>query len=212
MNPTPKFDRATLAIFSSKIARFVDDIERTFALFDINTPRRQCHWLAQMAHESQGFTRFEENLNYSAERLVAVFPSRFKTVAEADRYARNPEKLANHIYANRNGNGDFASGDGYNFRGRGFVHLTFRGNYRAATRGLRERNIGCPDLEVRPDAAGAPPTMLLVAGWYWSDYRDCNEHADRDDLNAITRAINGGLNGIEDRREWYDRAKAALGV
>ena len=104
--------------------------------FEINTPLREAAFLAQTAHESQNFTRLVENLNYSAKRLTQVWPKRFPTLDKAQPYANNPEKLANFTYANRNGNGSEASGDGWKYRGRGFIQITGRANYKACSDGL----------------------------------------------------------------------------
>lgn len=169
---------------------------------EITTPLRQAHFLAQIAHESAGFTRFEENLAYSAERLLQVFPKYF-TAAQAKRYAHKPQAIANRVYANRLGNGDEASGDGWRFRGRGAIHLTGRANYRKYGRAL-----GLP-LEARPELAGTIANAALIAAAFWRA-AGCNAHADRDDLRGATKAVNGGLNGLADRESYLRRAKLQL--
>jgi putative chitinase len=173
--------------------------------FDILTRLRLAHFAAQLGHESQGFARVEENLNYTAPRLREVFGERFATNAMAEPYARNPMGLANLVYAGRIGNGPPASGDGWRYRGRGLIQLTGRANYRAAGAAL-----GIP-LEAEPDDALKPWNAALIAGWFWARAL-CNAHADKGEagLAAITRAINGGRNGLEDRGQRYERALAAL--
>ncbi len=173
--------------------------------FDILTRLRLAHFVAQLGHESQGFKRVEENLNYTAPRLREVFGERFATNAMAEPYARNPEALANLVYGGRMGNGPLASGDGWSYRGRGLIQLTGRANYRAAGAAL-----GIP-LEADPDQARSPWNACLIAGWFWS-MRKCNAEADLGEagLAAVTKKINGGRHGIEDRADRYERALAAL--
>lgn len=171
--------------------------------FKINTPLRLAHWLGQMHHESAGFSRLVENLNYSAERLTKVWPSRFPTVEAARPFAHNPEALANKVYGGRMGN--TAPGDGWKHRGRGWKMITGRDNYAAAGAAL-----GLPLLD-DPDLVAQPAGAALTAGWFW-DSRALNTLADRDDIEAITRKINGGLIGLEDRRNQTDRAKAIWGA
>ncbi len=179
--------------------------------FDILTRLRLAHFVAQLGHESGGFVRLEENLNYSVERLRQVFKDRFGTNATAEPYARNPAALANLVYAGVSGNGPPASGDGWRYRGRGLIQLTGLNNYRAAGVGL-----GLP-LLAEPDEARKPWNAALVAGWYWSS-RNLNQHADADDLESISDLINrgrvtpakGDAIGFEDRARRYERALAAL--
>lgn len=165
----------------------------------IGTSIRLRHFLAQCAHESQGFTRFSENLNYSEEGLRKIFPKYFDAAAARD-YARQPEKIANRAYASRLGNGDENSGDGWRYRGRGVFQLTGRDNYR--TFGKR---VGA-DLEADPDRAADPAVAVQVAIAYWNDRR-LSERADADDVEGITRGINGGTIGLEDRKQLLAKAK-----
>jgi len=168
-------------------------------------PRRFSHFMAQLAHESAHFTRLEENLNYSTQGLMAIFRSKFRDADEAASYARQPERIANRVYANRIGNGDEASGDGWRFRGRGFIQLTGRANYRSI--GSR---LGL-NLEDDPDIVASDPVIALqVAANYW-DSRGLNAVADQDDVYEVTRLINGGLNGIDDRKQLLGVAKSIWG-
>jgi putative chitinase len=173
--------------------------------FDILTRVRLAHFAAQLGHESGGFVRVEENLRYSPERIRAVWPDRFATNATAEPYARNPEALANLVYSGRMGNGPIASGDGWTYRGRGLIQLTGRSNYRAAGAALGLA------LEADPDQARSPWNAALIAGWFWS-MRKINADADEGaaGLAGVTKKINGGLHGIEERRQRFERALAAL--
>lgn len=168
--------------------------------YRIDKPRRLAHWLGQMAHESQGFARLEENLNYSAARLRAVFPDRV-TDERADQLARNPRAIANHVYGGRFGN--VGPDDGWLFRGRGLIGLTFRDNYR-----VYGNMIGI-DLEARPDLAADPQISIAVACAYWR-HRGCNVAADADDVERLTQIINGGVNGLSERTRLTARAWSAL--
>lgn len=163
--------------------------------------KRFTHFMAQVAHESANFRLLEENLKYSAERLLVVFPKYFKTEEEAKAFAYQPEKIANRIYAGRMGNGDEASGDGWRYRGRGFIQLTGRENYRKIGQKIGE------DLEANPDRVATElPIALRTACAYWDD-RNLNALADADDLRAITKKINGGYHGLADRQRLLDKAR-----
>jgi putative chitinase len=168
-------------------------------------PLRLAHFLAQGSVETMGFTRFEENLNYTAERIHEVWPSRFPTVAAAAPYAHNPQALAEKVYGGRNGNS--APGDGWRYRGRG-PGLTGKANYAAALTGH--------DLVANPDLAADPALTPLILAGYWGA-RGLNDFADRDDLLAVSRGINLGSPhatatpvGLDDRRRALARAKAVL--
>jgi len=172
--------------------------------FGINTPLRKAHFYAQLHHESAGFTRLSEGLSYSADRLQKVWPNRFNA-ANSAKYARNPEDLANYVYANRLGNGDEASGDGFRFRGRGYVQLTGRDNYRRCSQAL----YGDDRLLLEPELLEVPDGAAMAAGWYW-DSRKINALADRDNIEAVTRAINGGTIGLAERRKLLAQYKKEL--
>lgn len=170
----------------------------------INTPLRQAAFIAQVAHESQGLSRFVENLNYSADRLLEVFGKYFDP-DEAQEYARQQEKIANRVYANRLGNGDEDSGDGWRYRGRGFIQVTGKDNYREAGKSLNQ------DLVGKPELAEGLEMGARIAAWYWTSH-DLNPLADRGQLDTITKRINGGLNGLNERRAYYMKAKEVLGA
>lgn len=179
-------------------------LQAAAARFNITSPLRVAHFLAQIGHES-GFLPKAENLNYSAKRLCQVWPSRFPTLAAAQRCAYNPRALANTVYAGRMGNGGPESDDGWNFRGRGFIQITGRSNYR--TYG---RMVGY-DLIDQPELALQYGVGALIAAAYWQSH-GLNVMADNDDLTSITLAINGGLTGLDERRHLLDRAKAYLKI
>ncbi|HFS0815193.1 glycoside hydrolase family 19 protein [Pseudomonas aeruginosa] len=176
--------------------------------FGITAPVRVAAFLAQVGHESSQLTRLVENLNYSARGLAATWPSRYrgadgKPNALALNLARHPQAIANNTYASRNGNGDDASGDGWRYRGRGLLQITGRLNYCAAGAGL-----GLP-LEAEPELLEQPEFAALSAAWWWASH-GLNELADRGEFAAITRRINGGTNGLEERLALWERAKAVL--
>lgn len=170
-------------------------------VFGLDTPNRLAHFLAQVAHESAGFTRLEENLSYSAERLTRVWPTRFPTLAAAQPFARRPFALAERVYGGRLGNR--APGDGWTYRGRGLIQITGRENY--ATLGQRT---GLP-LVAKPGMAAQPAEATRIALSFWR-WKGCGAPADNDDLEGVTRRINGHLTGLEDRAEWFARAKEIL--
>jgi len=181
--------------------------------FEINTPDRAAAFLAQLAHESAETTRLTEGLSYSrADRLCTVWPKRFPTPAAAEPYVKNPEKLANFVYANRGGNGDAASGDGYRYRGRGLFQLTFRDNYRLAGDALNLALIANPDLVLTPDVAA------LTAAHYWqrlglnvlADHQPGDD--DMKDFEQISIRINGGRVGLPERKKYWTQAQIALGI
>lgn len=172
--------------------------------FGISTPACQAAFIAQIAEESQGLTRIQENLNYSVQALRVVWPDHFSP-AIASTYARQPAKIANRAYANRMGNGDEASGDGWTFRGRGLIQITGRSMY------LRcGAELGLPLVE-QPDLLLVPANAAMSATWFWHE-NNLNAFADSGDFTEITKRINGGLSGLADRIAFWNRAKAAFGV
>ena len=166
---------------------------------------RLAHFFAQVLHES-GSMRFDmENLNYSSDALQKVFGKYFTTREEADAYARNPERIANRVYANRMGNGDETSGDGWKYRGRGLIQLTGRSNYKAFADWIGDgRVMDEPDLVSTEYAVHS-------AVFFW-DRNDLNRLADNDDVVGVTTRINGGVNGLAHRRELLNKANGLLSM
>ncbi|OEC45004.1 glycoside hydrolase family 19 [Pseudomonas sp. 1D4] len=184
------------------------DLQLVFLRFSLTTPNRQSAFLAQAAHESSGFTRLTENLNYSATGLAATWPGRFRGAdgqpnALARALHRRPEAIANVVYANRMGNGPEASGDGWRYRGRGLLQITGRAQYQRCGAAL-----GLPLVE-QPDLLAQPEPAVLSAAWFWQ-VNGLNELADARDFEAITRRINGGLNGLAERRALWAKFREAL--
>ena len=167
--------------------------KKLFDKYEINTPLRIAHFMAQIEHES-GLKPISENLNYSSERLRQIFPKYFISKADADRYARQPERIANRVYANRMGNGNEASGEGWKYRGRGFIQITGKINY------FQLANDTDLDCLKNPDLLLEEANAMLSALWFW-DKAGLNKLADKNDLKGITRKINGGYNGLEHRQE-----------
>ncbi len=171
------------------------------------SPLRVAHFMAQMLHESIGLAVQFENLNYSAERLVVVWPSRFKPRGPLNpaAYAYNPQKLANEVYGGRMGN--TGPNDGYTYRGRGLLQLTGKDSYREVTEIVRKVNPAAPDFVALPDEVISPNWCVAIAAAVWAA-KGCNALADQDDIRKITRAINGGVIGLAARMEWAKRTKA----
>ena len=157
-------------------------------------------FLAQCGHESAGFTRLEENLNYSAKSLYNVFRKYFPTIGIAEQYERRPEKIANLVYGSRMGNGSAETGDGWKYRGRGIIQITGKFNYRSL-----EYDTGLEVVE-NPDLLLEVKNAVVSAFWYW-DKHDLAKHSD---IEIVTKKINGGLNGIDERKQLYTRFLAAL--
>jgi len=173
--------------------------------YEINTPQRIAAFIAQCAHESGGFVFLTENLNYRAESLMKTFPKYFQDMATAKAYEKKAEKIANRVYANRMGNGDEASGDGFRYRGRGLIQLTGKTNYQwfAAS------------LEISPEEAAEYTQTFEGAAqsacWFWETNK-LNVEADVGDIKKMTRKINGGYIGLDDRIKHYNHALHVLGV
>lgn len=170
--------------------------------FEINTPQRLAAFLAQIGHESGNLRFVKENLNYSAQGLRKTFPKYFPTDDVATQYQRNPEAIANRVYANRMGNGSESSGDGWRYRGRGLIQLTGKDNYMKC---MKELNIGDPGYFETPEGASRS------AGWFWSS-RKLNAEADVGDIRKMTKLINGGFIGLEDRIKHYEHILHILGA
>ncbi len=172
------------------------------AKYNIGTPARKAAFIAQISHESGRFSDIEENLNYSADGLLKTFPKHF-TATDAQRYAHHPMMIANRVYADRMGNGNEASGEGWKYRGRGLIQLSAHDQYKACGSAL-----GLNLLD-NPDPLLAPRYAALSAAWYWS-VNGCNELADLGRFPATTLKINGGLNGQADRLALFAKAEAVF--
>ena len=183
--------------------QWVDALNATFERFDIMNPLRKAAFIAQCGHECGNFKMLEENLNYRAETLMKLWPKRFPTLEFANQYAKNPKKIANMVYANRMGNRDEASGDGYRFRGRGCIQLTGHANYYHAGQALGE------DFVMQPDLVATPMYAALSAGFFWNTHK-LNVLADNRDIKMMTKRINGGFIGLADRERHYNEALVVL--
>ena len=173
--------------------------------YDINTVPRVAAFLAQTAHESGGYRAIKENLNYKAESLMRVWPRYFPDMATAQRYAHNQQAIANRAYANRMGNGPEETGDGWKFCGRGLIQLTGKDNYSRYAQ----------SLEISLDEASEHLTTfegcVQSAAWFW-EANNLNQYADNGDILTMTKRINGGTLGLEDRKKHYDHALHVLGA
>jgi len=203
--PQPKQTvQSTLSFDITKLKGHVPDIviaqiPDTAKKFNINTPLRLAHFLAQCGHESAGFTTTTENLNYSALGLKGTFKKYFPTDALANAYARQPEKIANRVYGNRMGNGDEGSGDGYRYRGRGYIQLTGKQNYTAFSQSISD-----PDVITNPTKV-ATNYQLLSAAWFFQRcLSKCDIGPSREVVTAVTRLVNGGTIGLEDRIKHFN--------
>jgi putative chitinase len=195
------------AIMSSlpkdKAEKYLPFLNSAMQEANINTPLRQAAFLAQIAHESVELSRLTENLNYSAQGLTKTLKKQFPSLESTLGYKNNPQKIANKVYANRYGNGSEASGDGWKYRGRGFIQLTFKDNYSAASYSLGYELITNPDLASQPDIA------FRIAGWFWSRAK-LNPLADAGLIEQIGQIINGGNHGKAQRLAYYQKALKTL--
>jgi len=180
----------------------IDQLPDTISKFEINTPVKLAHFLAQAGHESAGFKAVNENLNYGAKSLLSIFKKYFPTEAKAKEYERKPEKIANLVYGGRMGNGPEASGEGYKFRGRGYIQLTGKDNYKAFDAVVPEDIVANPDLV-------ATKYPLLSAAWFFHKncLKKCVDASDAT-VTAVTKCVNGGTIGLPDRlkhfKEYYN--------
>jgi putative chitinase len=178
-------------------AEWVDALNETFERFQIDTPMRQASFIGQCGHECANFRVLEENLNYRAATLLKLFPRTPRrawgfTPEEAAAYERQPKRIANRIYGNRMNNRDEASGDGFRFRGRGCIQLTGSANYHHAGKALGV------DFIMEPDLVATPKYAAMTAGWFWNTQK-INQYADVQDWVTMTKRINGGTIGLDDR-------------
>jgi len=172
--------------------------------YSINTPLRIAAFLANVGVESARLTAVVENLNYSANGLLSTFPKYFNAV-QAAQYEHQPQRIANRVYASRYGNGDEASGDGFRFRGRALLQITFADNYASCGKA-----IALP-LDSYPELLEQPCNAALAAGWFW-DSRDLNKLADAGNFSGVCRGVNGGLTAYSERLALYAAGKKALGL
>jgi putative chitinase len=174
--------------------------------FNITSNLRLAHFLAQCALESMNFTAVVENLNYSAQRLLQVFPKYFKNV-DVNAYARNPQKIGSRVYANRMGNGDEASGDGFKYRGRGYIQLTGKNNYQAFSGFIGE------DCAANPDLVATTYPLASAAFFFNSNniWKICDRGADDATVTSVTKAVNGGTHGLTERLQNFKKFMQALG-
>jgi putative chitinase len=202
-------------------AKWLDAVVETCTEFEINTPQRVAAFLAQTSHESGGYTMLSENLNYRAATLAACWPNRFAVMGPdkkpvkdkqgkltptklAETIAGKPELIANLVYSSRMGNGPAESGEGWKFRGRGLKQLTGKDNYARCGNSLGLDLVGNPDLLLEPLAAARS------AGWFWKA-NALSTFADAGDIKGMTKKINGGFIGLEQRQKLYDKVLAAIG-
>jgi putative chitinase len=195
---------------SHVVDKYLDHMNEAFDRFDISTPLRQCAFIAQVGHESSRLTRVEENLNYSSNGLVRTFPNHF-TLETSKEFAYKPMRIANKVYANLGGNGDEASGDGWRFRGRGWIQITLKRNYE-----LRGKRL-VQDINyfvLNPDKLLEPEWAVRSACDYWDEnhlnvYADINSEAD---FKALTRKINRPMRGLDDRLSIWRTGKKVYGI
>ena len=189
---------------TTEVVQYCEAVNACLQRYEINTPLRAAHFLAQVAHESGGLRCVEENLDYGENALKSVYGKYFKDNSLASHYAGRPQKIANRVYAHRMGNGGERSGDGWRYRGRGLIPLTGKANYADYA---DDRHV---DVVQDPDQVAENPMLATdVAGWYWNS-QTLNRLADNDDIRAITKRICGACEGLKDRLFYLKRAKNAL--
>ena len=190
------------------LEQWTDALNKILPDYDIDTPQRVAAFIAQSAHESGNFTALHENLNYRAETLRKVFPKYFPTDEIAQQYASQPNKaelIANRVYANRMGNGDEASGDGFRHSGRGLIQLTGKSNYQAFAESIET------PVEQIPEFLATFEGAIQSACWFWES-NNLNQYADSGDIVTMTKRINGGTIGLEDRKKHYAHALDVFGA
>ncbi len=217
---TPKVEHIVAAgVKQATAQKWVDAVAAACQEFNIDTPQRIAGFLSQCAHESGGFERLQENLNYSADGMAGIWPKRFAVLGpdgkpvkkdgknQPNKFAlalhRKPEMIANVVYSGRMGNGPTESGEGWKYRGRGLKQLTGKTNHSNCSKGLGVDLVDNPDLLLEPIYAARS------AAWFWAT-NNCNSFADSGDIEGLTRRINGGLIGIEDRKKRYASAMRSL--
>lgn len=182
---------------------WVDPLNECFTRFDIDTVLRQAAFIGQCGHECGNFKVLRENLNYRAATLMKLWPKRFPSLEVANQYAGQPKRIANKVYADRMGNRDEASGDGFRFSGKGCIQLTGHANYFHASKALGV------DFVMDPELVATPKYAALTAGWFWSTHK-CNQLADASNWVGLTKVINGGTIGLDARVHHINLALSAL--
>lgn len=193
-------------LYKPRLNEFVAAFNKYAGQFGIDTPLRTVHFLAQVFHESGYLRSCEENLNYSAKGLLRTWPSRFNAVTAA-KYAHKPEAIANKVYAGRMGNGNESSGDGWRYRGRGYIGLTGKSNYKEYT----DSGFCNGDVVRNPALVAKSPGNIKTAMFFW--YKNgCNRFADADDCTELTKRVNGGTLGLDDRKKLLEKFKVEFGI
>ena len=187
-------------------ANVMDEIPLIMEKFGIDNPLKLSHFLSQCAHESGNFKFVKENLNYSADGLRKIFPKYFPTIEIANKYARQPEKIANKVYANRMGNGDEASGDGWKYKGAGYIQLTGKDNYAAFDKFVDD------DIMANPDLVATKYPLMRAAFFFHKNklWDVCDKGHGDDVVLAVTKRVNGGTHGLADRQEKFDLFHSTL--
>lgn len=191
---------ATSQLSSKMPLEIMAQVDDLVARFNMDSPLRLSHFMAQCAHESGNFKMVVENLNYSSEGLLKVFPKYFKDKETADKYARKPEAIGNRVYADRMGNGSEGSGDGYRFRGRGYIQLTGKNNYKAFSDFVKDDCVANPDLV-------ATKYPLLSAAFFFDTnglWAICDKGSTPEVVKMVTKRVNGGTHGLEDRQSKFN--------
>lgn len=192
--------KAAAGVTDQNILKGIND---TLEKYAINTPLRINHFLAQLMHESMNFKAKKENLNYSSKGLLTTFKKYFINEAATIPYARNQAKIGNRVYADRMGNGNEASGDGYRYCGRGYIQITGKDNYKRLSEDTHLDFLTHPELLEQPEYAA------LSAGWFWNK-NNLNVYADKDDIITVTKRINGGTNGLAERKANLAKLKSII--
>jgi putative chitinase len=190
---------------NTNIDKWYAAMTKVLPQYDINSKQRVAAFIAQCGHESGGFKFLKENLNYKAESLMRVWPKYFPDLATANKYAHNQDMIANRAYANRMGNGDESSGDGARFCGRGLIQLTGRANQQAFATSINR------DIKDMPEFLSTFEGAVQSACWFWQEHK-LNQYADTDDILTMTKRINGGTLGLEERTKNYNNALKILGA
>lgn len=190
---------------AKNLDQFTASLNDLLPEYGIDTPERISMFLAQVIHESGGFARLEENLNYSSAGLMRVWPKRFTTLQIAMKYARKPQAIANKVYSNRMGNGPEESGEGWLYRGRSLIQITGKDNYT-----LIDKDIPSLGIMKNPDVLKTVFGGVTAACWYWKK-NGLNRYADKQDIVGCTKAINGGLIGLDERKHIYSEINKKIG-